>query len=57
MRNKSNDYRRYRTSMYARCQHQRPEGKRGAHKLKRLAWRREIAVLVEESGAVEEDFD
>lgn len=49
MRNKSNDYRRYRTSMYAYNQHQRPEGKRGAHKLKRLAWREEIATLVEEN--------
>ena len=48
-RNKSNDYRRYRTSMYSYCQHQRPEGKRGAHKLKRLAWREEIATLVEEN--------
>lgn len=48
-RNKSNDYRRYRTSMYAYNQHQRPEGKRGAHKLKRLAWREEIATLVEEN--------
>ena len=35
--------------MYAMCQHQRPEGKRGAHKLKRLAWREEIAALVEEN--------
>jgi hypothetical protein len=35
--------------MYSYCQHQRPEGKRGAHKLKRLAWRREIAVLIEEN--------
>ena len=35
--------------MYAMCQHQRPEGKRGAHKLKRLAWREEIATLVEEN--------
>lgn len=49
MRNKSNDYRRYRTSMYSYCQHQRPEGKRGAHKLKRLAWREEIAALTEEN--------
>jgi hypothetical protein len=49
MRNKSNDYRRHRTSMYSYCQHQRPEGKRGAHKLKRLAWREEIATLVEEN--------
>ena len=49
MRNKSNDYRRYRTSMYSYAQHQRPEGKRGAHKLKRLAWREEIATLVEEN--------
>lgn len=48
-RNKSNDYRRYRTSMYSYCQHQRPEGKRGAHKLKRLAWREEIAALAEEN--------
>lgn len=48
-RNKSNDYRRYRTSMYSYCQHQRPEGKRGAHKLKRLAWREEISGLVEEN--------
>jgi hypothetical protein len=47
VRNKSNDYRRYRTSMYSYAQHQRPEGKRGAHKLKRLAWREEIATLVE----------
>lgn len=47
--NKSNDYRRYRTSAYAWRQHQRREGKRGAHKLKRLAWREEIAVLVEEN--------
>jgi hypothetical protein len=49
MRNKNNDYRRYRTSMYSYAQHQRPEGKRGAHKLKRLAWREEIATLVEEN--------
>jgi hypothetical protein len=49
MRNKSNDYRLYRTSMYASCQHQRPEGKRGAHKLKRLAWKEEISTLVEEN--------
>jgi hypothetical protein len=49
VRNKSNDYRRYRTSMYSYCQHQRPEGKRGAHKLKRLAWREEIAALTEEN--------
>ena len=49
MRNKSNDYRLYRTSMYAWCQHQRPEGKRGAHKLKRLAWKEEISTLVEEN--------
>ena len=49
MRNKSNDYRRYRTSAYAWCRHQRPEGKRGAHKLKRLDWREEIATLVEEN--------
>jgi len=35
--------------MYSYCQHQRPEGKRGAHKLKRLAWREEIATLVEEN--------
>lgn len=48
MNDKNNEYRRLRTSMYAWCQHQRPEGKRGAHKLKRLAWREEIAVLVEE---------
>ncbi len=46
---KNNNYRRLRTSMYAMCQHQRPEGKRGAHKLKRLAWREEIAMLVEEN--------
>ncbi len=49
MRHKSNDYRRYRTSMYSYAQHQRAEGKRGAHKLKRLAWREEIATLVEEN--------
>ncbi|QIW88572.1 hypothetical protein [Pseudanabaena phage PA-SR01] len=49
MRNKSNDYRRHRTSSYAWCKHQRREGKRGAHKLKRLAWREEIAALVEEN--------
>lgn len=35
--------------MYSYCQHQRPEGKRGAHKLKRLAWREEIAALTEEN--------
>jgi hypothetical protein len=46
---KNNNYRRLRTSMYAMCQHQRPEGKRGAHKLKRLAWREEITMLVEEN--------
>jgi hypothetical protein len=46
---KNNNYRRLRTSMYAMCQHQRPKGKRGAHKLKRLAWREEIATLVEEN--------
>jgi hypothetical protein len=46
---KNNNYRRLRTSMYAMCQHQRPKGKRGAHKLKRLAWREEIAMLVEEN--------
>ena len=34
--------------MYAWCQHQRPEGKAGAHKLKRLAYREEIAVLMDE---------
>lgn len=49
MRNKSNDYRRFRTSFNPWGKHQRPEGKRGAHKLKRLAWREEIAALVEES--------
>ena len=46
---KNNNYRRLRTSMYAFCQHQRPEGKRGAHKLKRLAWREEIDFIVEEN--------
>lgn len=35
--------------MYAWCHHQRPEGKRGAHKLKRLAYREEIATIVEEN--------
>jgi len=54
---KNNDYRRHRTSAYAWCQHQRPEGKRGAHKLKRLAWRREIAVLVEENDTAEEEIN
>lgn len=48
MNDKNNEYRRLRTSAYAWCQHQRPEGKRGAHKLKRLAWKEEIATLVEE---------
>jgi hypothetical protein len=42
MRNKSNDYRQFRTSFNPWGKHQRPEGKRGAHKLKRLAWRKEL---------------
>lgn len=48
-RNKNNDYRRYRTSFNPWGRHQRPEGKRGAHKLKRLAWKEEISTLVEEN--------
>lgn len=46
---KDNFYKRIRTSMYAHCQHQRKEGKRGAHKLKRLAWKEEIATITEEN--------
>jgi len=46
---KNNNYRRYRTSFNPWGKHQKPEGKRGGHKLKRLAWKEEIAMLVEEN--------
>lgn len=49
MRDKSNDYRRFRTSFNPWGKHQRREGKHGAHRLKRLAWREEIAALVREN--------
>lgn len=46
---KGNDYRRFRTSFNPYGKHQRPEGNRGSHKLKRKAWREEISTLVEEN--------
>lgn len=49
MSHKNNNYRRFRTSFNPRGRHQKPEGKRGSHRLKRLAWREEIAMLVEEN--------